>query len=88
MKTYKKQSSKVAAECTECLMGMAVSEDNSSFQAYTMEWTKAINRGGLFEINDLSFELFKEVEVSMQGRLLETLQCINTSYINRTRFYH
>ena len=34
MKKYEKQSSEIAAECIECLMGMSVSGDDSSFQAY------------------------------------------------------
>ena len=71
MKNYEKLSSKTAAECTECLMGMAVNGDDSSLNAYTAEWTKLVNRGGLFEINDLCFELFREVEV--QIKLMEML---------------
>ena len=57
----------------ECLMGMSVSGDDSSFQAYTTEWTKLVNRGGLFEVNDLSYQLFKKIEIQMQKKLLDTL---------------
>ena len=36
--------------------------DDSSFLAYTTEWINAVNRGGLFLVNDTTFELFKAIE--------------------------
>lgn len=64
----------MAVEYTECLNGMAVNGDESSLLAYTLEWSRTVNCGGLFEINDETFSLFKEIEVSMQWHLLSILE--------------
>ena len=44
-----------------------------SLQAYT------VNHGGLFEINDETFRLFREIEIKMQRHLLEVLRSVSTS---------
>ncbi len=36
----------------------------------TLEWSRTLNRGGLFEINDEAYRLFKEIEMKMQKQLL------------------
>ncbi len=46
----------------ECLSSMSRHGDDSSFFAYTTEWINAVNRGGLFLVNDATFELFKAIE--------------------------
>lgn len=74
LKRYELESSEEAAEYCECLNQMAVNGDESSLLAYTLEWTRAVNRGGLFEINDVTFLLFGEIEVKMQKHLLSTLK--------------
>ena len=49
---------------------MVVNEEESSFIAYTLEWSRAINRG---EISDETFHLFRVIEIDMQKCLLSTL---------------
>ena len=55
---YKKKSLEDAAAIVDCLSDMAVPGDESSFLAYTSEWTKAVNRGGLFEVNNEAYLFF------------------------------
>ena len=50
---------------------MAVNGDESSFLSYTLEWS---SRGGLFEMNDEAYRLFKEIEMKMQKQLLSILE--------------
>ena len=71
---YEKQSLDVAAEYFECLNSMAINGDESSLQAYTLEWSKKVNRGGLFEVNDETFRFFREIEIKMQWHLMEVLR--------------
>ena len=40
-------------EYVECLSTMAVAGDDSSMLEYTSEWTRQVNCGGLFEVNDV-----------------------------------
>ena len=44
---YMKRDAKEAAAVVNCLL------------AYTTEWTKAINRGGLFEVGDATYTSFR-----------------------------
>ena len=74
MKKYEKQSLDVAVEYVECLNSMAVNGDESSLQAYTLEWSRKVNRGGLFEVNDETFRFFREIEIKMQWQLMEVLR--------------
>ena len=59
---------------------MAVNGEESSLLEYTTKWTGLVNRGGLFEINDTTYMLFKEIEL-MVGKYLfiafekSTLDC-------------
>ena len=48
--------------------------DESSLEAYTLEWSRKLNRGGLFEVNDETYRLFREVEVKMQSTLMAVLK--------------
>ena len=73
MKKYEKQSSSVAVEYVECLSSMAVNGEESSLEDYTLEWTRKVNRGGLFEVNDETFRLFREIEIKMVWHLMEVL---------------
>ena len=52
---YEKQDSDEAAEIVECLSQMAVEGPGISFYDYTQEWTKKVNHGGLFEVNESTF---------------------------------
>lgn len=74
MKKYEAQSLEVAEEFCECLSSMAVNGEESSLQAYTLEWTRTVDRGGLFEMNDETFRLFGEIEIKVQWHLMEVLK--------------
>lgn len=75
MKLFEKKGDDEAAEFVDCLSGMAVTGEVSSFFAYTQEWVKAVDRGGLFQINDLGFLLFHSIELKTQACLPQHLQC-------------
>ena len=74
LKKHEKSVSDKSVEFVECLSKMAVNGDESSLLSYTLEWSRAINRGGLFQINDDAYRLFKEIEMKMQRKLLSMLQ--------------
>ena len=65
---------------------MAVNGEESSFLAYSLEWSRAVNRGGLFEINDETFHLFQAIELDMQKRLLSTLTSFSDKSEDRRQF--
>ena len=60
-----------AAIFVECLSKMRTSnEDNASltsFLDYTCEWTRIVNRGSIYEVNDDVYLLVKEIEAIMQA---------------------
>ena len=56
-------------EFVECLTSMAVAGDDSSFYEYTRKWTRQVNRGGLFEVNDMCYCLVREIEIQTQKQL-------------------
>lgn len=58
----------------ECLSTMAVNGEESDMLEYTAKWTRLVNRGGLFEVNDTAFMLFKEIEVQVRKHLFIALQ--------------
>ena len=62
LKQLRKAKGAKAAQYRECLSSMSRHGDDSSFLAYTTEWINAVNRGGLFLVNDTTFELFKAIE--------------------------
>ena len=54
----------------ECLGEMAViGEQDTDFWEYTKEWITKVNRGGLFPLNDGTFQLFIEIEKRVQELL-------------------
>ena len=69
MKEFTKKDTERAAQFVECLSHMAVEGEESSFYAYTAEWVKSVDRGGLFQINTSSFLFFRAVEVATQAIL-------------------
>lgn len=54
----------------ECLSAMAVNGEESSLLEYTRKWTHLVNRGGLFEVNDTTYTLFREIEKKIRKKLL------------------
>ena len=53
----------------EWLSNMSVQGDESSLMEYTRKWTLQVNRGVLFEINDMTYNLFKEIELKVRHHL-------------------
>ena len=86
LKKYKKGSCDKAVQYIECLSRMAVNGEESSFLAYSLEWSRAVNRGGLFEINDETFHLFQAIELDMQKRLLSTLTSFSDKSEDQRQF--
>ena len=78
MKKYEKNPSEASVSIMECLGSMAVNGDESDFLQYTRGWLENINRGGLFEVNDLAYQLFKEIEVNLQDKLMNQLKPSST----------
>ena len=62
LQKYRQKDTEEAAAIVDCLSEMAVSGEDSSFLAYTAEWTKAINRGGLFEVSNAAYLFFCAME--------------------------
>ena len=58
MKELMKKDTESAAQAVECLLHMAVQGEEADFYAYTREWVKTVDRGGMFHINDLTFFFF------------------------------
>ena len=69
MKEFTKKDTERAAQFVECLSHMAVEGEESGFYAYTAEWVKSVDRGGLFHINTSSFLFFRAIEVATQALL-------------------
>ncbi len=65
-KKFEKQSGNKAAQFVQCLNNMAMVGNDSSFYEYTKEWVESVDRGGLFLVNDSTFEFFKAVKVKVQ----------------------
>jgi len=54
---------------------MAVAGDDSGIHNYTTKWIETVNQGGLFLINDKSFQLFIAIEsIVIQTSYLDTVQ--------------
>ena len=58
LKKYEQQTSATAQYYVECLGNMAINGEESSLTEYTSQWISLCNRGGLFEINDMSYLMF------------------------------
>ena len=58
MKVYEKKDTQDDANILDCLGAMAVSGPVDDFYAYTHEWTKSVNRAGLFEASTTTFTFF------------------------------
>ena len=57
---------------------MAVNGEEESFLEYTNEWVSRVNRGGLFEVNDTTFALFREIELCVRDQLTSVLASSTT----------
>ena len=76
LKKYEKGSSDMAVSAVECLSAMAINGEESSLLEYTTQWTALVNRGGLFEINDATYMLFRDIEMKIRMYLFTvSYQC-------------
>lgn len=76
IKQFKRRKEEKFASFIDCLISMSVNCNEpieESFYDYTKKWTTITNRGGLFEINDLSFRLFKAIETVLRSQLSSSL---------------
>ena len=69
LKKYERSFTKNAVEYVECLGSMAVDGEESSVLEYSRRWILKVNRGGLFEVNDMAYSLFREIEIHIHDRL-------------------
>ena len=60
---YKHQPLATSQYYVECLGNMAINCEESSLMEYTSRWISLCNRGGLFEISDISYLLFRYIEL-------------------------
>ena len=61
-------------------------ERGAPFLVYSLEWSRAVNNGGLFEINDETFHLFQAIELDIQKHLLSTLTSFPDKSEDRRQF--
>ena len=61
LKKYECQSSLIAQSYVECVGNMVVSGEESSLMEYTSKWISMCNCGGLFEINDTYYLMFRDI---------------------------
>ena len=73
MKAYEKKDTQEDANVLDCLSEMAISGPVDDFYTYTQEWTRAINRGGLFEVKDIVFSFFQKLDILMRAILPQHL---------------
>lgn len=73
MKKYEHQPSATARYFVECLGNMAINGEESSLMEYTSKWISLCNRGGLFEINDISYLMFRDIELKVRKCLFSIL---------------
>ena len=52
---------------------MAIDRPEESLLAYTTEWMTKIDRGGLFQISEVAFLLFKNLEIKFRQTYLPVL---------------
>lgn len=74
MKRHEKKASKKSVSFIECLGSMAVNGEESTLLEYTTNWVSKVNRGGLFEVNDTAYLLFREIEDNIRDKLTHRLQ--------------
>lgn len=70
-------SGKKFEEFIQCLRDMAVESECSNVFEYTKEWMDKVNRGGLFPLNDITYQLFIAIEKEVQV-ILPWTACLQT----------
>ena len=65
----------MAVSAVECLSAMAINGEDSSLLEYTTRWTALVNQR-LFEINNATYMLFRDIEMKVQTHLFTvSYQC-------------
>ena len=81
---YLKQHGEKGAIFVQCIARMQADHTDdkllSTFLAYTHEWVKTVNRGGLYKVKDEVYLLFREIEVKMQSHLMVHLKTLSTTH--------
>ena len=62
LRRFEKRTGNKYEAFIECLGDMAVSCDDTEFFAYTKKWINTVNRGGLFPLNDITYQFFVAIE--------------------------
>lgn len=75
LKVYKKQKGSTAGEYIECLNSMVSKPGEVSTEHDSTKWTSTSNRGGLCEITDMAYTLFKDVEILIYPKIEEAIRC-------------
>ena len=73
MTVYERKDTQDDANVLDCLSAMAALGPVDDFYAYTHEWTKSVNRGGLFEVSTTTFTFFRQLEILIRGMLSQYL---------------
>ena len=73
LKVYKKKDSAEAANVVDFLTSMSQPGPEEDFYAYTQEWTKSISRGGVYEVTNVVFTFFRQLDVVMRELLSKHL---------------
>ena len=73
LRRYEKSSNEKSQQFVECLGNMAVAGSETGLLDYTKEWIERINRGGLFPINDETFQFFCILEACVRSQLVKAL---------------
>lgn len=81
LKKYEKriQSGTKYEQFVTCLRNMAVLSEHDSFLEYTKEWIQRVNRGGLFPLNNTTYEFFISIEKLVRNILVPYLGKNRTS---------
>ena len=85
-----KKYERTIPEFVECLSTMAVDGDDSSLLEYTSKWTRQVNRGGLYEVGDMCYALFREIELNTRQHLpvIMTQSASSNSDCNKNKNNH
>ena len=83
MKKYERVISEKSVSFVECLSAMAVNGEESTILKYTSQWVSKVNRGGLFEVNNMAYLLFRETEINLRDKLTKLLQPSATVQLDR-----
>lgn len=62
LKKYEKRTGQKYEAFIECLGDMAVESEDTDFLEYTKKWIGKVNRGGLFPLNNITYQFLVEVE--------------------------